>query len=74
MIHEDETDEVDFSWLYFIGHCLLGYTDHEVGRMTFKRLMQMYKHYKNNYDFKLSGKTYHELEEYIDHRGEFLPE
>jgi len=52
----------------------LGYTDKEVGRMTFKRLMQMYKHYKNNYDFNLSGRSYRELEEYIDHQGEFLPD
>lgn len=42
--------------------------------MTSKRLMQMYKHYKSNYDFKLSGRTYQELEDYIDHQGEFLPD
>ena len=74
MIHEEQDNEIDFSWLYFIGHCLLGYTDKEVGRMTFKRLMQMYGHYKNNYDFKLSKTTYRELDEYIDHQGEFLPD
>ena len=34
----------------------------------------MYKHYKHDYDFKLSGKSYHELDEYIDHQGEFLPD
>ena len=42
--------------------------------MTFKVLMQMYKHYKNNYDFQKSGRTYAELEDYIDHQGEFLPD
>lgn len=42
--------------------------------MTLKRLLKMYKHYKNNYDFKLSGRTYQELEDYIDHQGEFLPD
>ena len=52
----------------------MGYTDKEVGRMTFKQLMQMYRHYKNNYDFKLSGRTYREVEDYIDHQGEFLPD
>lgn len=42
--------------------------------MTFKRLMQMYKHYKHDYDFKLSRTTYQELDEYIEHQGEFLPD
>ena len=52
----------------------MGYTDKEVGRMTFKRLMQMYKHYKHDYDFKLSRTTYRELDEYVEHQGEFLPD
>ena len=34
----------------------------------------MYRLYKNNYDFKLSGKSYAELEDYIAHDGEFLPD
>lgn len=42
--------------------------------MTLKRLLKMYKHYKNNYDFKLSGKSYREMEEIADHEGEFLPD
>ena len=42
--------------------------------MTIKKLLKLYKHYKNNYDFKLSGRTYRELEEMIDHDGEFLPD
>lgn len=42
--------------------------------MTLKKLLKLYKHYKNNYDFKLSGRTYRELEEIIDHDGEFLPD
>lgn len=65
---------IEFSWLYYIGHCLLNYSDKEVGRMTLKRLLVMYRHYKNNYDFKLSGKTYRELDEYSNHEGEFLPD
>lgn len=32
----------------------------------------MYKHYKNHYDFKLSGRTYRELEEEMAHDGEFI--
>lgn len=42
--------------------------------MTFKRLMQMYKHYKNNYDFNLSRTSYRELDEYVSTQGEFLPD
>ena len=42
--------------------------------MTFKRLMQMYKHYKNDYDFKLSRTTYSALDEYVSTQGEFLPD
>ena len=34
----------------------------------------MYKHYKNNYDFKIKGITYAQLDDYIEHRGEFLPD
>ena len=52
----------------------MGYTDKEVGRMTLKKLLKMYRHYKNHYDFTLSGRTYRELEEYADHEGEFLPD
>ena len=74
MIRETEDDEIDFSWLLYVGHCLLGYTDKEVGRMTLKKLLKLYKHYKNHYDFTLSGRTYRELEEYADHEGEFLPD
>lgn len=42
--------------------------------MTFKRLMQMYKHYKTHYDFKIKGITYAKLDEYVAHDGEFLPD
>ena len=52
----------------------MGFTEKEVGRMTLKKLLKLYKHYKNHYDFTLSRKTYRELEEYADHEGEFLPD
>lgn len=42
--------------------------------MTLRKLLKMYKHYKNNYDFKLTGKTYREMEELAEHEGEFLPD
>lgn len=40
--------------------------------MTLSQLLIQYKHYKNNYDFKLSQKSYRELEEEMDHDGEFI--
>ena len=42
--------------------------------MTMKKLLKLYKHYKNNYDFKIRGITYAELDDFIDHQGEFLPD
>ena len=42
--------------------------------MTLKKLLTLYNHYKINYDFKLSGKSYRELEEIENHDGEFLPD
>lgn len=40
--------------------------------MTLRKLLKLYKHYKNNYDFKLSGKSYRELEDMFMHDGEFI--
>lgn len=74
MIHENEDDEYDFSWFYFVGHTLLGYSDKEIGRMTIYKFFKLYGQYKINYDFKLSKITYHELEEKRNHEGEFLPD
>lgn len=65
---------IDFSWLLFIGHCLLGFSEKEVGRMTLRKLLSLYKHYKNNYDFQLKKVTYAQLDEAIAHEGEWLPD
>ena len=40
--------------------------------MTLSKLLKLYQHYKNNYDFKLSKTSYSELEEKIAHEGEWL--
>ena len=40
--------------------------------MTLGKLLKLYKHYKNNYDFKLSGRKYSEIQDMIDHEGEFI--
>lgn len=42
--------------------------------MTLHKFAMLFKHYRNNYDFKLSGRTYRELEELANHEGEFLPD
>lgn len=42
--------------------------------MTLKKLLKLYKHYKNDYDFKLSRTSYREVDEYVEHDGEFLPD
>lgn len=72
MIHEEYDDEIDFSWLLFIGHNLLLYSVKEVGRMTLAQLLTQYRHYKNDYDFKLSRKSYAVLDDEADHDGEFI--
>lgn len=40
--------------------------------MTLSKLLRLYKHYKIDYDFKLSRVSYNELEERIAHDGEWL--
>ena len=40
--------------------------------MTLSKLLNLYKHYKINYDLQLSKTSYSELEEKIAHEGEWL--
>lgn len=40
--------------------------------MTLGKLLKLYNHYKNHYDFKLSGKSYKELDDMVAHDGEFI--
>lgn len=42
--------------------------------MTFKKLIKLYKHYKLDYDFRLSKQTYKDAEYNAEHEGEFLPD
>lgn len=73
-MHEEDDGVIDFSWLLFIGHCLLKFSEKEVGRMTLSKLLKLYKHYKNNYDFELTHISYSELQEKINHKGELFPD
>ncbi len=40
--------------------------------MTLTKLLKMYEHYKNYYDFRLKKISYCELEEKINSEGEWL--
>ena len=40
--------------------------------MTLNKLLKLYKHYKMNYDFELTKRSYSEIEEKIAHEGEWL--
>ena len=53
---------IDFDFVYFIGHVVLGYTDREVGRMTMRRLTKMYQFYKDMHDFEAAGGNYRRAE------------
>ena len=54
MISEDDS-EIDFDFVYFVGHVVLGYTDREVGRMTLRRLMPMDPDAKDMPDLEAGG-------------------
>ena len=44
----------------------------DIAREVGVRESALYKHYKNNYDFKLKHITYEEIEERINHQGEMF--
>lgn len=50
----------------------MGFSEKEVGRMTLRKILKLYKHYKNDYDFRLKQLSYSEIEEKINHRGEMF--
>jgi hypothetical protein len=58
----------------FVGHTLLGFSEKEVKHMTLGKLMNLYNHYQNHYDFTLSKMTYRELEEKIMQSEEWTPD
>ena len=41
--------------------------------MTFSKFIKLYKHYKNNYDFKLKNVSYERLENVIAKSEEWIP-
>lgn len=72
MIHDDDDNSLDFSWIEFVGTTLLGYTVRDVGRMTFGRWFRLYKHFQNYHDIKVKGISYKELREQQAKSDEWL--
>ena len=42
---------MDFSWILFVGAKMLGFTEKEVGRFTFKKWSLLYEHFKIYHNF-----------------------
>ena len=41
-------------WVLFVGKTLLGFTEKEVGHMTFYKWNKLYEYYKRFYNFKIN--------------------
>ena len=59
---------MDFSWILFVGTKMLGFTEKEVGRFTFKKWSLLYEHFKIYHNFcikqclfKEEEKTTHQI-------------
>lgn len=63
---------MDFEWIEFVGHTLLGYTVKEVGRMTYSKWYKQFKFYQNYHDIKVKGVSYQELREQQARTDEWL--
>ena len=61
--------------MLYVGRTILGYTDKEVGRLTYHRWKQQFDHYQNDYDFKLQRVSYSQAQEMADREaiGQELP-
>ena len=59
---------MDFSWILFVGTKMLGFTEKEIGRFTFKKWSLLYEHFKIYHNFcikqclfKEEEKTTHQI-------------
>ena len=57
--------------MYYVGRTLLGYTEREVGHLTYHKWKQQYDHYKADYDFKLSKVSYEKAYELTQQEEEW---
>ena len=53
MIHEEESEPIDFSWFYFIGKTKLNLSFKETGRLTLSLFERLYEHYKNDWSLEM---------------------
>lgn len=65
---------IDFSWLFFIGTYILGYSSKEVGHFTYGKIMKLYQFYQDYYDFTLSRMSYKELNDKYNESEEWIPD
>ena len=60
---------IDFTWLLYVGVKKLGFSEKEIGRMTYRKWALLYQAYKNSFDLELTMKykriKYSELEKEI---------
>ena len=59
-------------WVLFVGHCLLGFSQREIGFMTLSKFLKLYKFYKNHHDFETARCLYSDLDKEQSHAGEWL--
>jgi hypothetical protein len=57
----EESQIIDFAWFLFIG-MKIGFSDTEVGHMSYFKWKKLYEHYKSMYNFE-TKKLLFELEE-----------
>jgi len=50
----------------------LGLTQKEVGRLTYRKFINLYYHFQRFYDFKLRRISYEKLEELVTEEEEWL--
>ena len=44
--------------MLFVGKVLLGFSEKEVGHMTFRKWQKLFEHYKEFYNFKMENKLF----------------
>ena len=49
---------IDFLWCLFVGHTLLGFSEKEVGRMTYKKWKRLFDYFKKFHNFKVKKELF----------------
>jgi len=57
--------KIDFAWVLYIGMNKLGFTEKQIGHMTWRKFWKLYKAYQKTFDneltMKIQGITYASL-------------